>query len=198
MAQGQLIPGLCVVILYFLIPSPPALERWQIIFKNDHNHPSPCTLLAKALCAAACLFVSLWDGIYLHPCICAGCRWFRNWARFSEDKEGLKIQATPDWEVAVFISKAIYEACLGWPQDKQSSAPAGQNNGAQSHIPSRWSQQHLTLSRLHPWKQLPKWGDGEQSTFIGQARERLAQGSACSHVSHGDVPQQTCDLLWSV
>ena len=32
----------------------------------------------------------------------------------------------------------------------------------QSHIPSRWSQQHLTLSKLHPWKWLRLW-DGGQS-----------------------------------
>lgn len=41
-----------------------------------------------------------------------------------------KSQNTPDREVAFLISKATYRACLGWPGDKWSSTPAGQNNGA--------------------------------------------------------------------
>lgn len=71
-----------------------------------------------------------------------------------------KQHTTPDLQVAHQQARELtYKVSLRQLQDKQISEPICQNlkslyrglNSVQSHILSRWSQQHIALTRLCPW-----------------------------------------------
>lgn len=101
--------------------------------------------------------------------------WFRGcclatsgapWVKFRTDPDTQRAksveegQVTPHWEVVVLTGRTTYIGRLSWqPQDKEASTPAWEKCkslcrgpiGVQSRFQFRWSQSHITLSKLHPW-----------------------------------------------
>lgn len=73
-------------------------------------------------------------------------------------------------------------------------------NLVQSHRPSRWSQYHITISRLYPWSSL--WEEGEASrTYIPRdggkrgSEESLIWGSSSRSTSSHILPATTSNTL---
>lgn len=77
-------------------------------------------------------------------------------------------------------------------------------NWIQSLIQSRWSLQHLTLSRLHLGNQLPLWEHWAKHTFQGQQRGwggsihlDPAHGSASCHIFSLTSSNRTAHSTWA-
>ena len=107
--------------------------------------------------------------------------WFANWSPYMEGKERLKKQAD-------------YSSLVGGRFTKQgnlhSRVVLGSHKPSRSsHLPARtlqvylglkwiqckWSQQHIGLSRLCPWKWLPLWEQWAELTFQGWEGVRSLQ-----------------------
>ena len=60
---------------------------------------------------------------------------------------------------------------------------------------SRWSQQHIALSRLHPWKWLPLWEGWAEHTFQKQGRRWGA--SNCLGLDQGSTRGHSLSMTFS-
>ena len=73
------------------------------------------------------------------------------------------------------VRKLTKEPCLGQLQENYISASKciciGVLEWVQSYIPSRWSPQHLPLSRLHPWNSFSGRKDRKELYHAVQLKE---------------------------
>ena len=86
------------------------------------------------------------------------------WRQGETEKRG---KTTTYWKVSLLIHKGIYMGGLSWMVIRQADLYLFMSENLRSyrglswvhsHTQSRWSQQHLIISSLPPWKRLQLWG----------------------------------------